>query len=55
MTVTQSLDDAVVVLTGASSGIGRCAAIKLARSGARLAIAARDAAAAAGVRGLFGL
>ena len=38
---------AVVVVTGATSGIGRAAALAIARSGARLVLVARDAARAA--------
>ncbi|WP_161866432.1 SDR family oxidoreductase [Pseudomonas yangonensis] len=36
------LNDALVVITGASSGIGRCAAHEFARHGARLVLASRD-------------
>ncbi len=36
------VEGAVVVITGASSGIGRCTALALARQGARLVLAARN-------------
>jgi NAD(P)-dependent dehydrogenase (short-subunit alcohol dehydrogenase family) len=41
--MARDLRDAVVVITGASSGIGRCAAIGFARCGSRLILAARSA------------
>ena len=37
----ESLDDAVVVIVGASSGFGRGAALKLAAEGAKVVVAAR--------------
>lgn len=46
---TRSLNNALVVITGASSGIGRAAAHAFARQGARLVLAARDASALATV------
>lgn len=42
-----SLNHALVVITGASSGIGRAAAQAFASQGARLVLASRDAAALA--------
>ena len=39
----ERLNDQVVVITGASSGIGRAAAHAFARRGARLVVAARRA------------
>lgn len=40
--MARPLEEAVVVLTGASSGIGRAAALRFARRGSRLALCARD-------------
>jgi NADP-dependent 3-hydroxy acid dehydrogenase YdfG len=45
MSKPQPLFDQIALVTGASSGIGRAAALELARSGANLALAARSAAA----------
>src|SRR4051794_2471947 len=42
--VARDLRGAVVVITGASSGIGRAAALAFAREGSRLALAARGEA-----------
>lgn len=44
MPSSRSLNDEVVVITGASSGIGRASAILFAKNGARVALAARDLA-----------
>jgi NADP-dependent 3-hydroxy acid dehydrogenase YdfG len=39
--MTGRMDDKVVVITGASSGIGKATALAFARNGARLALCAR--------------
>ncbi len=50
----RSLQDAVAVVTGAGSGIGRALALELARRGCALALADRDEAGLAATRELLG-
>jgi short-subunit dehydrogenase len=50
----RSFDDAVVIVTGAASGLGRALAFAFAAAGARLALLDRDAAGLRGVAGELG-